>query len=257
MPIRCLIKIHVLVWYYRFAFYFDSKYLMAKSRNPVLKHSGTIGNITFVDSKTYGAHSRLPRGTYKKTEINKILKSNTQKPKTSGFIASQVLKVFKSIAGSFAESQLWQIMQSRILKLSDITIGSILGSLKELELNSAYPLESVISPLPTVDIIKKKKQFIIELRNQSHVYFDKKIKADSYYYEIFLTWFNEKGMVITTEQMQTEWILQGKNLNTYAMIFEKPEDAKHFILVLKAAAGSQGKEIERMSATGMKVMGGR
>ena len=77
---------------------------MAKSNNIVTHElSGTIDNLTFVNSKAYGAHVRRKRGTVKEAVLNKTMKESSNKLIHVNQIASLV---FKSISNEHKDGKL-------------------------------------------------------------------------------------------------------------------------------------------------------
>src|SRR5207253_629232 len=108
---------------------------MAKVRSPILEIQGQLGNVVFVNSKIYGTHVRQPRGTHKKATINKMLQQNAGNALLVTGIAKRLHQVFKSAGGAFKQRDLWQVMMSRMFKVTPVTGGELLKSLNGLEMN--------------------------------------------------------------------------------------------------------------------------
>ena len=227
---------------------------MAKNKASFLQLQGTIGGLTFVQSKTYGYHSRLPRGTHKAAKLNGVLKQNSAATLKVNGAASPLLQEMKACYGSFAQSSLWQRMVGRMFKAASTAVNDLLFSLKGMELHERHPLSRLMQP-PLLEIACPKKELRVDLIMQSHCFFSKTVTQDGYCYELRVVWFDGKASRCESEAVETEWIQEQDAFPQYELVFEKPAWASHYVLVLKVQAGKEEIPVESFDAMAVQVVG--
>ncbi|WP_315815930.1 hypothetical protein [Paraflavitalea speifideaquila] len=77
---------------------------MAKNISAVFKFKGTLGNVTYVDSPTYGPHTRMERGTYTPISLNKTMKFCKDKLMTCN---KQAKGIFDALKDEQRDGSLW------------------------------------------------------------------------------------------------------------------------------------------------------
>ncbi len=77
---------------------------MARNISTVFKFQGTLGNVTHVDSPTYGPHSRMERGTYTPITLNETMK---QCKDTLMNCNKQAKAVFDALKEEQRDGSLW------------------------------------------------------------------------------------------------------------------------------------------------------
>lgn len=79
---------------------------MAKVRS-ILKLSGTLSGMTFVDSNTYGAHARAKRGTYKPITLAEGMKESAAVQTQVNLMAKIIFDAVNGFAPGFKDGKLW------------------------------------------------------------------------------------------------------------------------------------------------------
>lgn len=227
---------------------------MAKSKNALIKLSGTLYDATFVDSKKYGRHVRSPRGTYKKAKVNHVLADNAKKTDLINSTAKVIHDHIKSIAGSFKQSDLWQDqLLSRMRKVNSTVLPDLLASVQGLEINGSYPLNRLMN-LPSLELTINKSTLCLDMTFLGHPDFDKKISADSYYYTFHLLYIDKNGEAVDSDGIETEWVQLQDEVPSYALSFKVPVKAQYYLLFLEIDAGLDNVPLDMYPAKGMRVM---
>jgi hypothetical protein len=132
-------------------------------------------------------------------------------------------------------------------------LADLLGSLEGLELNKNYPLQRLVSVL-TVGMEVKEKELLVVLGPMRPPSFQKKVRADSYYYEVFVLWMDQEGNVCGVSREGTEWVQIKEVVQGYEFRFKQPETTKYFMICLSIEAGKENKKIGMLGGKGMRVM---
>lgn len=226
---------------------------MARPRG-IIKLEGTIGGLTFVNSKRYKSHVRTARGTHKEASVNEVLQANSDNAKKVTFVASPILRELKAIERGFASGDLWPRMMGVMLKAKSTSVADLLDCLQDMELNNGYSFAKLFPALPVLGFSFKKNTLLLELELLSHARFSKDIKADGYVCEVRVLFLDGSGNCVG-DVIETDWISFDETLGAYEMKFKRPKGAKHFLVVAGVKGGREGKEIERFGARGHRISG--
>lgn len=79
---------------------------MAKVRS-ILKLSGTLAGMTFVDSKAYGAHARAKRGTYTPISLPPGMQKSAEVQKQVNLMAKLVFDAVNNFVPGFKDGKFW------------------------------------------------------------------------------------------------------------------------------------------------------
>jgi hypothetical protein len=79
---------------------------MAKVRS-IIKLSGTLSDITFVDSNAYGAHARAKRGTYTPISLSEGMLKSAEVQKQVNLMAKIIFDAVKSFVPGFKDGKFW------------------------------------------------------------------------------------------------------------------------------------------------------
>ncbi|RZJ80001.1 MAG: hypothetical protein EOO47_09010 [Flavobacterium sp.] len=79
---------------------------MAKVRS-IIKLSGTLSDMTFVDSKAYGAHARAKRGTYTPISLSEGMQKSAEVQKQVNLMAKVVFDAVNSFVPGFKDGKFW------------------------------------------------------------------------------------------------------------------------------------------------------
>lgn len=111
---------------------------MAKTRS-IIKFSGTLSGLTFVDSKTYGAHARAKRGTYKPVSLNQGMKESGAAQKQVNLIAKVIFDAVKGFAPGFKDGKLWTRLLSVFRQQHKAGKSYSYHDLNTMEARNEYP----------------------------------------------------------------------------------------------------------------------
>jgi hypothetical protein len=124
---------------------------MARNISTVFKFKGTLGNVTHVDSPTYGPHSRMERGTYTPITLNETMK---QCKDTLMNCNKQAKAVFDNLKDEQRDGSLWWRLLSVFFKRAKEGLKPNVGMLAGLECDVKHPL-SVILGVPYKIAVKR------------------------------------------------------------------------------------------------------
>ncbi|RYG19672.1 MAG: hypothetical protein EOO07_06395 [Chitinophagaceae bacterium] len=79
---------------------------MAKVRS-IIKLSGTLTDLTFVDSKAYGAHARAKRGTYTPISLSEGMQKSAEVQKQVNLMAKVVFDAVNGFVPGFKDGKFW------------------------------------------------------------------------------------------------------------------------------------------------------
>ncbi|MCU7547554.1 hypothetical protein OCK74_00435 [Chitinophagaceae bacterium LB-8] len=227
---------------------------MAKIVPSLISLQGTLYDVTHVNSKSYPAHTRAVRGTYKRAICNSVLEQNSMLTSLLNKAAKPVHDALKQLAGPFKQRDLWQQLLSRMRSASSPTLSGLYRTLESLEINKAYPLGRRV-PVPQVVVRSDKEGLILNMTAIGHPVFGKKVKAEQYCYELFVLWMNKDGQLCGIEHTGTEWIQLSAPVPICEFWIDHPTDGQYYILCLKLQAGQAEKEVESFAGMGMRIVG--
>ena len=79
---------------------------MAKVRS-IIKLSGTLSDMTFVDSKAYGAHARAKRGTYTPISLSEGMQKSAEVQKQVNLMAKIIFDAVNGFVPGFKDGKFW------------------------------------------------------------------------------------------------------------------------------------------------------
>ncbi|MES2651096.1 MAG: hypothetical protein V4663_05120 [Bacteroidota bacterium] len=110
---------------------------MAKVRS-IMKLSGTIEGITFVDSTAYGAHSRAKRGTYTAVTLAEGMKISSSNQNEANLRAKIIFDAVNEFAPGFKEGTFWSRLISIFRKQKKAGKGYNYSDFGEMEMRYDY-----------------------------------------------------------------------------------------------------------------------
>lgn len=108
---------------------------MAKARS-IIKLSGTIGDITFVDSKAYGFHSRKKRTIWEKSDG--MISSSTNQSQAN-LMAKIIFDAINEFAPGFKNGQFWSRLVSVFRQQKKADESYNYARFKGMEMRLDYP----------------------------------------------------------------------------------------------------------------------
>jgi hypothetical protein len=218
------------------------------------KIQGTVGGLTYVDSKKYGQLVRNPRGTHKKAKLNDVLTGNTESIKKVTSLASSMLKDLKTVDRNFVNGRFWSEMIRRMMKARDNSIDAQFDSIKGMELNERYPFSRYFSSSPVLSLSNKTSKLLMDMEIISHPDCLDEVGAEEYVLAVVVLFLDGKGNCVS-DRAETEWLSGKESLGVYEMEFVKPKTAKCFVVVQGIIAGKDNRAVESFPARGYKIWG--
>lgn len=108
---------------------------MAKARS-IIKLSGTIGDITFVDSKAYGFHSRKKRTKWEKS-AGMIASSTNQS--VANLMAKIIFDAANEFAPGFKDGKFWSRLVSVFRQQAKAAMPFSYAGFHQMEMRPDYP----------------------------------------------------------------------------------------------------------------------
>lgn len=138
---------------------------MAKNISPIFKFQGTLDQLTFVKSRTYGPHVRTKRGTYTPVKLNKTMrKCKEQLMKCN----KQAKAVFDALREEVRDGSLWWRLLRIFFARGKEGLKPDVRMLAGLECDSKHPLERLLGTQYKVNVERKAKalEVIVELEKR-------------------------------------------------------------------------------------------
>ncbi len=223
---------------------------MAKQKRSLFELSGTLGGITFVQTRK-GTVVRSARGTVKEAVCNDSLQEQNHLNYLVNPAARLVNGFVKVYALSFKKSDLWQDMQSRMRKSGENNFAGVLQSLEGMEVNPKYPLGRI---MPDAQVRVELAQGIVTLEVHYTCVFFNAVQADCYCYELVVLFANEECTLIDRVQINSGWLGLKDARENNATSFEMPVGAAYYVVLMKVEGGRKGIAIEEKPAMGVRVM---
>lgn len=88
---------------------------MAKVRS-IIKLSGTLSDMTFVDSHAYGAHARAKRGTYTPISLSEGMQKSAEVQKQVNLMAKVIFDAVNGFVPGFKDGKFWSRLLSVLRK---------------------------------------------------------------------------------------------------------------------------------------------
>ena len=114
---------------------------MARNISAVFKFKGTLGNVTHVDSPTYGPHTRMERGTYTPITLNKTMK---QCKETLMKCNKQAKSLFDALKEERRDGSLWWRLLAIFFKRTKAGLQPHVSMLAGLECDMKHKLGDIL-----------------------------------------------------------------------------------------------------------------
>lgn len=213
---------------------------------------GTFGNITFVNSPTYGNHVRAKRGTYKKARMNAACKKQSKV-----LVAANVpAKIFRDAILSYHkevyDGKLWGRLRSMFGQQIKNYGGIDFSKLAPFEIHPDYPLSQLL-PL-NVKIQKENGVLDVQLSYDKHPEFSNVKGVDGYLLTAVAVFPDLKKKTATTVAARSAVIDLNGKVVPLNMKLQIPTRAKTYIVCMKIDGCTRGEAKIDLAAQGMRVV---
>jgi hypothetical protein len=226
---------------------------MAKSRS-ILELQGTISNLTFVDSRTYGKHVRVKRGTRKPADVNDSFKENSNYLIGANAPARMIKAALDPYCKNFGYGQLWQRLVSLFRAQLKEQGRTNLSGLEGLEVNTQYPFGKfmLIKATATVDV--KEAALQVTLSYDSPPVFKKSKHIDGYRLSVIAIYPDMKTGIATTAVATSPVTDLKSKLKELQFQLQLPPEAKEYLLCVKLEGMEKGLDPGGMATKGMRFI---
>lgn len=225
---------------------------MAKSNNiATYKLSGTLDNLTFVNSKAYGPHVRRKRGTDKEAVLNETMVESSNKLIHVNKIASLI---FKSISNEHKDGKLWPRLLSKLrLQLRDYNFNDV-SCLLNMECHTKRTLEKMFLHLWDVKVEKVvKRKMYIHLNLPGTPLYDKKyLKEFQISMHVLYPDFENSKL---KKEVACSDVLQKANCpKAFSFVVPVPANATEYAVFVKVSECEDGEVLNYPQSTGMRCV---
>lgn len=225
---------------------------MAKPDNIAThKLSGTLDNLTFVNSKAYKPHVRLKRGTKKKAVLNKAMVESSKKLTHVNQIASLI---FKSISNEHKDGKLWPRLLSKLrLQLRDYNFNDV-SCLFRMECHTKRTLEKMLMYLLDVnDVEIAKRQMTINFDMPYTPLYDKKYLKE-FQISLHVLYPDFDGVKLKKEVAYSDVLQKANCSKKFSFVVPVPANATEYAIFMKVTECEDGVALNYPQSTGMRCV---
>jgi hypothetical protein len=226
---------------------------MAKNPNNLLTTglSGTLDNLTFVNSKAYGPHLRRKRGTKKKAVLNKAMVESKKRLLQVNQIASLI---FKSISNEHKDGKLWPRLLSKLrLQLRDYNFNDV-SCLFRMECHTKRTLEKMLLHLLDVKVeALTKRQMKINLDLPDTPLYDKKYLKE-FQISMHVLYPDFEGIKLKKEVACSDVLQKNNCPKTFSFVVPVPAKATEYAVFMKVTECEDGIALNYPQSTGMRCV---
>ena len=224
---------------------------MAKQTG-ITKFSGMLHEVVFVQSSTYGDHSRSkPTKSASKKALQGLTAENS-KTAAINKLASQVRKVAKHYGKRFCPGSFYTGMMDLLRLPQSTTRILMLDALRGYEINKDYPIARYWWS-PKIEILPLEDSLTVRLTLTDHAEYHKKFNC--YYLQMAAAIWNTENDDYIDDGKMTAWISTKDELPlTCDFVFAKPENAGDYLLMFHLVTGINQVSSMLLPDQGMKVV---
>jgi hypothetical protein len=225
---------------------------MAKSDNIVThKLSGTLGNLTFVNSKAYGPHLRRKRGSDKEAVLNKTMLESSKKLIHVNQMASLI---FKSISSEHKDGKLWPRLLSKLrLQLRDYNFNDV-SCLFRMECHTKRTLEKMLIQLLDLKVEEMTKRRLKILLNLIDTpLYDKKYLKE-FQISMHVLYPDFEGIKLKKEVVCSDVLQKANCPKEFSFVVPVPVKTTEYAVFMKVTECEDGVALNYPQSTGMRCV---
>lgn len=225
---------------------------MAKSNNIVTHElSGTLANLTFVNSKAYGSHVRRKRGTVKEAVLNETMVESSNRLIHVNKIASLI---FKSISKEHKDGKLWPRLLSKLrLQLRDYNFNDV-SCLLNLECHKKRTLDSMLRFSWNVEVEEMaKRQLRINLQLPHTPKYDNKYLKE-FQISMHVLYPHFEGSKLKKETACSDVLQKAQCPRAFSFAVPVPAKASEYAVFMKVTECEGGEALNYPQSTGMRCV---
>ncbi|HEY8893350.1 MAG TPA: hypothetical protein VIM79_01000 [Niastella sp.] len=226
---------------------------MAKSSDNIITHSlsGTLDNLTFVNSKAYGPHLRRKRGSKKKAVLNKAMKESRNRLLQVNQMASLI---FRSISNEHKDGKLWPRLLSKLrLQLREYNFNDV-SCLFRMECHTKRTLEKMLLHLLDVKIGKiVNRRMNIPLDLPYTPLYDKKYLKE-FQISMHVLYPDFERVKLKKEVVYSDVLHKANCPKTLSFTVPVPAKATEYAVFMKVTECEDGIALNYPQSTGMRCV---
>lgn len=227
---------------------------MAKASS-IIKLQGTIAGLTFVRSRAYGDHVRAKRGTYKKADVNDVLKQESKILLRANVPAKIFKDAIDPYLGQFKTGMLWQRLVS-VFRKQLKTQGAIdFGQMERFEIWPDYPLSKFMNVQSAIAFKKEKSLLQVDIAYDGHPAFRKVKSINGYKFTVIGIFPSLKKKTAVTVDAVSEVIAMEGPVAPVRVKLSVPSKSKVFAVCLKIEGCIDGEVSNTRMTEAMCVVG--
>jgi hypothetical protein len=217
---------------------------------------GTIGNMTFVKSPTYGDHIRAKRGTHKKAEMNAACKRQSKKLVKGNTPAKIIKDAIDPYRQDFREGKMWQRLVSAVQKQGDPAAFDF-SKMKPFEIYDRYRLRRFFDLETKTRVDKARSVLRVAIRLNGCPHFTQTPFVDGYRIGVIAIFPDVKDAKARTAAVYSE-IMPVTEASPPPMEVPFPPKAKTFLICVRVEGFEKGEADVTVPSKGMRIVeGGR
>jgi hypothetical protein len=226
---------------------------MAKSQS-IIKLQGTLGELTYVQSRAYGDHVRAKRGTYKPAKVNASLKKEGKMV----LMANVPAKIFKDAIdpyrGGISGGTLWPRLVSLFRKQLKTDGKFDFSKVKRFEIEEPHPLARFINAQCTARLNKKTSKLALEIVYDRHPKFTSVKDIDGYMLTVIGIFPDLKKKTAQTFAQASKVFKLTGSLTSLLVKLNVPPKVKDYMVCLKLEGCINGIPANMRTATALGVI---
>ena len=225
---------------------------MAKVKS-FFNYSGTLSEVTLVESKRYGRHARMRRGTFTKVEINEAFKSSAKALVKANRPAKIVKDALDPHRKNFKDGSLWQRLVSVFKLAMRVDSQPDFMLLKGFEIFKKYPLNRHIQ-IETSCEVDDKGMLHVTIQSTGPTVFDGNKEINQYELRLIVVFPQPELNTAETLVFDFPRLPLHRPLVPYKTIIKIPVHVQAALLCVKLEGWSRGYRSANLKTMGMAIV---
>jgi hypothetical protein len=224
---------------------------MAKVRSSLINFQGTLDKLTFVNSRAYGPHVRMKRGTHTPIKMSKAFKQSSDVLVKANVYAKRIKDAFEPWGGQVKDGTAWSRLVSLVKKTLAAGKPTDYSFLKGFEFNAKKPRCGIA----TVDVqtVQDKKNKLLELSFDAAVHFPERLKLDAYTFRTIVVFFHPKKNMPSVFTEEFTGTLPAR-LVKYKVEIPLPPKFEAAVIGVKVRGYKEGSASFNKQANGLEIV---
>jgi hypothetical protein len=213
--------------------------------------SGTIGNMTFVDSRAYKKHVRKKKGSH---AINDALRKSCAELSAATPFAKRIKDSVNPYLTDFKDGELWTRLRS-FVRTQLRAAGQVdYKQLEDMQFHKEHSLHSLLRGKIELSASSTEEELSVSLPLRSHPYFPVHY-INAYRFTVVVVAISADGTSTQTwDHVFPVTMLKGKAMGEQTLHFPVGKEMKSFIICLKCDGYQDAVIMNNLRTKGMAVL---